>query len=157
MLVSTSESPFSYLKAVLYWVVQNFLTRLCYSNSIKKWNERFALHRKLYSLKRSSVWVKNIALGFGNYGKNVGKLRYLHSTIRKISILRGYLNVSSRHIKNTIHVKVDTFLLGFIKAMPKLDLVYCREMGIFGVKFDLKRETLLNGMISQFVAFTGKP
>ena len=50
-----------------------------------------------------------------------------------------------------------TFLLGFRKAMPKLDLVYCREKGIFGVKFALKRETLLNGMISQFVAFTGKP
>ena len=50
-----------------------------------------------------------------------------------------------------------TFLLGFRKAMPKLDLVYCREMGIFGVKFALKREILLNGMISPFVAFTGKP
>ena len=50
-----------------------------------------------------------------------------------------------------------TFLLGFRKAMPKLDLVYCREKGIFGVKFAFKRETLLNGMISQFVTFTGKP
>ena len=50
-----------------------------------------------------------------------------------------------------------TFLLGFRKAMPKLNLGYCREKGIFGVKFALKREILLNGIISQFVAFTGKP
>ena len=96
-------------------------------------------------------------MDFDNYGKNVGKLRYLCSTIRKISISRGNLNVSSRHIQNTFNVKVDTFLLGFRKAMPKLNLVYCREKGIFGVKFALKRETLLNGKISQFVAFTGKP
>ena len=92
-------------------------------------------------------------MDFDNSGKNVGKLRYLCSTIRKISISRGNLNVS----RSSFQDRSITFLLGFRKAMPKLNLVYCHEKGIFGVKFDLKRETLLNGKISQFVTFTGKP
>ena len=39
----------------------------------------------------------------------------------------------------------------------KLNLVYCREKGTFGVKLYLKRETLLNVKISQIVAVTVKP
>jgi len=41
--------------------------------------------------------------------------------------------------------------------MPEIKSVYCRKNGTFGVKFELKRENLLNVNISQIVAFKGKP
>jgi len=41
--------------------------------------------------------------------------------------------------------------------MPEIKSVYCRKNGTFRVKFELKRENLLNVKISQIVAFKGKP
>ena len=88
MSVSMFESPFSQLKAFFYFFLfewfkilsLGFAVRIRIKNEMK----RFALLRKLYSLKRSFFWVKIIVWILIIMKKNVGKLRYLHSTIRKI-------------------------------------------------------------------------